>query len=734
MRRFAAILLIVALSIPQGWATPPQEKQQPIDLKKAPAPPPDPKQQPKKAAGQKEGVIRSFTDLVLIDVQVNDRNGNPIKGLKAEQFTVYENNKEQKISSLDYYDVERIETASAEDQRPVVISLGQVSAPEQVREVVRDRRLTVLFFDMTSMQADEVLRATDEALKFVEKQMTAADLVAAVVFANRMGILAPFTNDREYLMRAIRSLRPGKETQLANAEGVTPTGEEAVTQETGAAYTADDTEFNIFNTDRKLKAIESLAEMLRPIPGKKAVIQFAGGITQTGEENRTQLRAATDAANRANVSLYTVDTRGLQAAAPGGNASETGAGGTAIFSGAAMRNQTATRQESRDTLATLAADTGGESFFDVGDFKEVFQKVQQDGTGYYLVGYYSEDMRHDGRWRNVRVKVNTGGSRVRHREGYYAPKDYNVYTTEDRERQLDDAMRAETPRVELALALETAHFRIGKDEIFVPVAVKLASSALEWAKKRGKLEAQFDFLLEVRDAQFGRPAAALRDTMKVKLQEDQFGQLQQKALVYQGGVILGPGNYRIKFLVRDNESGRIGTFEQDLNLPAAKEEKLELSSVLLSSQVEPIRQQTEVERDAMVKDAKMKQSPLEVGGERMIPSVTRVFTTQQNLYVLFQAYVPQKADPAKLRAGLIFFRQGQRISETPMVESAGFDAKTRTAVFRMSLPLEKFAPGRYTAQAVVIEAGGTHSAFARSFFALRVPPVAPEQKTTTSGQ
>ena len=235
--------------MPNGWAQPPQ--QAPLDLKKAPPPPPDPKQQ-KKPETQKEGVIRSFTDLVLIDVQVNDRNGRPVKGLKPEQFTVYENNKEQKISSFDYYDVERIETASAEDQRPVVVSLGQVSAPEQVREVVRDRRLTVLFFDMTSMQADEVLRATDEALKFVQKQMTAADLVAAVVFANRMTILAPFTNNKEYLQRAINSLRPGKETQLANAEGATPTGEETVTQETGAAYTADDTEFNTFNTDRKL--------------------------------------------------------------------------------------------------------------------------------------------------------------------------------------------------------------------------------------------------------------------------------------------------------------------------------------------------------------------------------------------------------------------------------------------------------------------------------------------------
>jgi len=727
-KQLLAVMLTASLGLAPLSAAQ-QQQQKPIDLTKAPPPPPDPKQQPKKG----EGVIRAFTDLVLIDVQVNDRNGKPIKGLKAENFVIQENNKPQKISSIDYYDVERIETAAAVDDKPVVVPLGQVSSPEQVREVVRDRRLTVLFFDMTSMQADEVLRSTDEALKFVRTQMTPADLVGAVVFSNRLNILAPFTNNKEALARAIMSLRPGKETQLATAEGAVPTGEEAAGQDTGAAFTADDSEFNIFNTDRKLAAIESIAEMLRPIPGKKALIQFAGGITQTGEENRTQLRAATDAANRANVSLYTVDTRGLQASAPGGNATDAAPSGSALFSGAAMRTQTASRQESRDTMATLAADTGGESFFDVGDFKEIFQKVQADGTGYYLLGYYSEDLRRDGRWRNVGVKVvNVPGAHVRHREGYYAPKDYNVYTTEDRERQLDDAMRAENPRVELALALETAQFRIGKDEVFIPVAAKLATSALEWAKKRGRVEATFDFMLEVRDVQFNRPAAALRDTMKVKLGDDQLALAQQKALVYQGGVILGPGNYRIKFLVRDNESGRIGTFEQDLQIAAAKDEKLELSTVLLSSQVEAVRANAaDVERKGMVKDAKMKQSPLEVGGERVIPSVTRVFTTQQNLYVLFQAYVPQKADPAKLRAGLVFFLQGKRAGETPMVEAAGFDPKTRTAVFRMSLPLEKFTPGRYTTQAVVIEAGGAHSAFGRTYFALR-PPVVATPKTTAS--
>ncbi len=724
--RFGRVLLtsLLIFTLAAGPSILAQEKkQQPADPRQAPPPPP---QEP---ARRGEAVIRATADLVLIDVQVTDRDTKPIRGLKPEHFTILEDDKAQKLSHFDYFDIEKVETAGVTDAAPVVVPLGAIAAPEQVRQAVRDRRLVVLFFDMTSMQPEELQRATDAGQKYIREQMSPADLVAVVAFSNRLGVVAPFTNDREGLLAAVARLRPGKDSQLASqGTGAAAAGEEAATEDTGAAFSADETEFNIFNTDRKLAALEAVSEMLRGIPGKKSVVHFTGGITQTGEENRSQLRSATDAANRANVSLYTVDVRGLQAAIPGGDASQGGAAGTAMFSGAAVFRQVASRQDSRETLATLSADTGGRMFADSGDFKEVFDKVQGDTSGYYLVGYYSGNAQKDGRWRNVKVRVDTkaaalpSGARVRHREGYYAAKDYGLFTAEDRERQLDEAMRAENPRVELALALETAQFRLSAEETFVPVAAKLASSALEWAQKRGRHEAEFDFAAEVREETTGRPVAALRDTVKVKLEAERFAQVQQRAIVYQGGVILGPGNYRLKFLARENETGRVGTFEQGLSVAPRRAERLEISTVLLSSQLETVRKTGEVEKKALAPDARMQRSPLEVAGERIIPSVTRVFTTQQQLYVMFQAYVPQKSDAARLRAGLVFFRNGQRVSETPLVEAAELDARTRTAAFRLSLPLEKFAPGRYTVQAVAVEAGADQAAFAKSYFALRTPP------------
>jgi len=319
----------------------------------------------------------------------------------------------------------------------------------------------------------------------------------------------------------------------------------------------------------------------------------------------------------------------------------------------------------------------------------------------------------------VKIDPLPAGVRVRAREGYYAAKNFGVFTTEDRERQLEQAFQSDIPEVELPLAVETSEFRLNASQVFVPISAKLAPSALQWAQKRGSRETAFDFAAEVRDAKSNRVVGALRDTITVKVGTEHFQDLQQHALVYQGGIILAPGEYKLKFLARENESGRIGTFDQKISLARPQFDRLQVSSLLLSSQVEAVQNAAQIKTQALAKDAKLKSSPLDVGGERIIPSVTRVFFGEQTLYVFFQAYAPQKADANSLRAGLVFFRNGLRLSDTPMVAPTEYDEKSRTASFRLSLPLASMAPGRYTVQAIVIDAGTAYAAFARNYFALR---------------
>ncbi len=350
------------------------------------------------------------------------------------------------------------------------------------------------------------------------------------------------------------------------------------------------------------------------------------------------------------------------------------------------------------------------------------------------MGYYSTNPARDGRWRAIHVRV-TGvpGAQIRFREGYYAPKNFGIYTTEDRERELEEAMSSDAPVVELPLAVETSYFRLDNRQIFVPISAKLASSALQWAEKSNRREVGFDFIAEIRDAQTKRVVGSLRDTITVRLDTERFQQVQQNALVYQGGIILSPGKYKLKFLARENETGRIGTFTDDLNLPATVPDRLQLSSVVLSSQLVDVQKSSEVQTKAFAADAKLKESPLDVAGQRIVPSVTRVFTNQQMLYIFFQAYAPEKIDPTRLRAGVEFFRNGAHVNQTPMVAPAQVDDKTHTASFRVSLPLSEVAEGSYTVQAIVVEAGGAGAVFGRNYFALHSPtPAAAPPAATPS--
>jgi VWFA-related protein len=366
--RSRRVLLALTIAALLAVGSPAQNPQQPapaqgVDTRNGPPLPPPPQSS---AAGK--GTIRSAVELVEVDVEVTDRDGKPIKGLRRDQFSVAEDGHEQKLSTFDFNDVEKIEKAPNSDNTSVTISIGAVTPPEQLREEVRDRRLIVLFFDLTSLQPQDLVRTTTAAKKFLHDQMTPADLVGVMAFGNQLHVVSDFTTDRDQLNAAVDSVIPGKESQLANLADAAATGiETAVSEDTDAAFTADETEFNVFNTDRKLAALESVTDLLRDIPGKKSVIQFTSGITQTGEDNRSQLRATTDAANRANVAVYTVDSRGLLAEIPGGDPSVGAASGNSMFSGAAVFKQSDSREDSRETLSTLASDTGGRSFFDLGD-------------------------------------------------------------------------------------------------------------------------------------------------------------------------------------------------------------------------------------------------------------------------------------------------------------------------------------------------------------------------------
>ena len=648
---------------------------------------------------QQRGPVKfeATSQLVVVNVAAKDGRGQPIEGLNAADFIITEDGKAQQIKVFEY---QRLEDNVLPPAAPVVRAAaapGAQIAPARAGEVkYKDRRLLVLFFDQAGMAIADQVRAQQAALKFLKTGLTQSDLVAVMTYSTTLSVLQDFTSDRDVLTAMVQHLSIG-DTGMSNGS----TGDDSE-GDTGAAYTSDDSEFNIFNTDRKLAALESAVKMLTSLPEKKALVYFASGMTRTGIDNQAQLRATVNAAVRGNVAFYPVDARGLAASAPLGDATQASPGGQAMYSGSAQRSAQANFQGQQETLYALATDTGGKALLDQNDLSLGIRQAQHDISSYYILGYYSSNTSLDGKYRRIRVQVNRNlTAKLDYRSGYFAGKEFRQFTSGDRERQLQEALMLEDPMTDLSLALEVNYFRQAKDRYFVPVAVKIPGSDIELARKGGSEATRLDFIGEVRDAK-GAPQGMVRDEITVKLKGDNAGQLASRNLTYDTGFTLPPGTYSLKFLARENETGKMGTFETKFTIPdlTADTRYLPISSVVLSYQREKLDAAVATaERDRKLIAA----NPLVENGEKLVPSVTRVFRRQQDLQVYLEAYQPgaEKAQP--LVTTVSFFRGKVKVFEAPAARVAeGLNAKSKAVPVRVTMSLAALQAGKYTCQVSVL--------------------------------
>ena len=226
--------------------------------------------------------------------------------------------------------------------------------------------------------------------------------------------------------------------------------------------------------------------MLGRLNEKKSLIYFASGLRLNGTNNMAQLHATINAAIRSGVSFWPVDARGLVAQAPMGDASQGSPGGLAAYTGAAANAVAANRQRSQDTLWTLAADTGGKALLDNNDLAQGIVQAQKSVSSYYILGYYTTNANLDGKFRKVKITLNNQlAANLDYRQGYFAGKKFNKFTTADKERQLEDALMLGDPVTELTIAMEINYFQLNRAEYFVPIAVKIPGSELELARRGG---------------------------------------------------------------------------------------------------------------------------------------------------------------------------------------------------------------------------------------------------------
>jgi len=691
--------------------------------------------------GDKGYTISVSSQLVVETVVAKDKQGKFIPNLGVKDFTLTEDGVAQKIRFVEHEtlptDTDALPPLQDEDEhitlykRLTRTSIATESDRESGKSKYQGRRLIVLYFDMTTMRPEDQQRAITSAETFIRKQMTAVDLISVMRYqGGSVDVLQDFSADRTRLLSILQTMLVGE------GQGSQESLDDSASADTGAAFGQDDSEFNVFNNDRQLSALQTAAQMLAGMNEKKSLIYFASGLRLHGIDNQAQLHATIDAAIRAGVTFWAVDARGLVATAPLGDATQGSQGGSTMYTGGAAQAVTDNFQQSQDTLYSLSADTGGKALLDNNDLTRGITQVQNAVTDYYIIGYYTTNNAQNGHFRKIKLALNSDAdAKLDYRQGYYAKRDFTHFNEADKERQLEDALMAGDPVTELTVSMEVNYFQLNRAEYYVPLVVKIPGRELSLAKKMGAEHTLIDFVCEIKDDIGGSTVSNIRDSVNIKLSDATAAQLAHQPIEYDAGVTLLPGHYTLKFLARDNETGRIGTFQTSFFIPNLNKEttKVPISSVVLASQRIDAR-------DALYNAARGKQAakddsanPLVQDGHKLIPSVTRVFHADRELYVFLQEYAGSTmpatatapnggtaaaAGPSPAASPLVayvsFYREGKLaysaapISVTPLPNN-----RLGVTPISFQVGLGALAQGNYEAQVTVLDGTQHRVAFWR---------------------
>ena len=667
--------------------------------------------------------FRSNVDLVTVNVVVRDRNGAVVRGLTRDDFSITEDGRPQDLATFDFDEpgTAPLEALPA-DRSPTILGSvrraspatapGAPSAAAPAATVdLHGRRLVVLFFDLSSMPPEDAMRSIASARDYVVRQITPADSVAIAALSTSLRIVQDFTPDRERLLAGLARMSGIEGMGFDEAAGADP-------EASDVGFTPDDSEFALFNTDRRLEALKSLCDALGVIEQKKSIVYFSSGMTQTGLDNRAALRNVVSRAIRANVSIYAADMRGLQAVVPGGDASRASTRGVSAFSGRSVSDQYDQVAASQEALSSLAEDTGGRAFFDQNSFAGVFDRVIADTAAYYTLGFSSSNPAKDGRFRRVRIEVKRPGLKLEHRASYYAPRDFAHAGRDDREAALLEQLLSDLPVTDLPVYASSAYFRLKGNRYFVPVWLLVPGSRLQFARSGDKDKATVDILGMLRDER-DRPVGELRDTVKLSVDSAAVGRL--RPVQYQTSFELPPGAYRLKVVVRENQSGTIGSFDTTITVPDLDRESPKVSSVVVGTQLRAVAKADP-------------RNPLARGGQELVANVARVVSPSQPLYFYYEMYDPARAnagpppvpasglDAVQVASSLVFFKGKSRVFETPAISVSTLAAPERgAAIFQVEVPTAALAPGLYTCQVNITDEAGQAFAFPRLTLYLAAP-------------
>src|SRR5713226_6526762 len=667
----AALLGFSASALRLAAQAPPQEQAAP-----APAAPSEPQTSPV--------VIRKESRLVLVDAVVTDKKGNYIRDLTDKDFKIYEDNKEQPVTSFS--------------------SGSDISVPAKGQ-----KHYLILFFDNSSMAAPDQIQARGAAAKFVQANSGPDRMMAVVDFGGKMQIVQNFTANADALTAAVKGVKYSSVDSNPSdaANSLAP-----VTVATTGLSSLSNAEAD-FGARTMLLAVRSLAKNLRTVPGRKMLVLFSAGFALT-PENESELTATIDACNKANVAIYSLDVRGLVAAPPTGGAARNGAGSqgrdasqhaasradrrarlvlTSYSFGEPQRpggsggagggrgaggagggtrgtgggynnpytnslnnpyNQSRTIvpqlppsvATNQQILAALADGTGGLSIFNTNDLLGGLEKIGREQSEFYILGYVPRET-PEGRCHTLKVKLNRGGMNVRSRSGYCNARTTNPLDGKPLEKQLE-LHAAGANLGSIRGALQAPYFYTAPNVARVNLAMEIPPESLKFNKDKGKYHANVNVLGIAYNAD-GSVGARFNDTVNLDLEKDEWKEFTKSPYRYQNQFDAAPGTYKLT-VVLSGGGDTFGKFESPLQIDAYDGQHFSLGGVALTNTPVRISDIPSGLDSVLLED----RTPLVVKGMQIVPSASNRFKRSDNVVLYTEIYEPGLVSETPPRVGFAY--------------------------------------------------------------------------------
>ena len=551
-------------------------------------------QQPAPAEPQQAPPVtfRAEINYVEVDAVVTDANGNLVSNLTAADFQVLEDGRAQKIAT---FALVNIPVTRAE--QPLFATAPIERDVQSNRDI--DGRVYLLVLDSYHTSPLNALRVKVAARQFIERRLGANDLAAVVHTGGRSDVGQDFTNNRRLLMASVDRFAGEKlsSSLLAKLDQYNRTGPNSLSNpvnSTSLAVRDPDELERRANARAFLGSLKKLTEFLGGVRGRrKALVLFSEGLEYdtsnpmvpgVGGLIAEDVRDAIAAATRSNVSIYAVDPRGLSAVP--GDTVEIESFPTDKSLGITLGTMLDEVRLSQENLRTLAEETGGFAAVNMNDFQTAFERVVRDNSNYYILGYYAENDRRDGRFRRIDVRVRRPGLQVRARRGYVAarnrPPEPRTPVREAFAPALREAMASPLPMAGIPMTVFAAPFKGVAANASVVLSVEMDARDFKYEERNGLFTDTLEVAVTPVDAK-GVPKPGAHSKASLTLRPDTLERAKAYGVRVVSVIDLAPGRYQLRVAAAETGAERSGSVLYDLEIPDFTNGPLTMSGVTLTS-------------------------------------------------------------------------------------------------------------------------------------------------------